>query len=1154
MPTYTLNVDVVGRDQASGPLASVRRALERIGEVALGVTAARSLERLAEGFLSIAGSAVDATAQIQFMQIGLQGLVSRELVQLSDGVKSVSDVFPEAKNRAADLMEQLSQIAIYSPYATEAVNYTFKMAMAFGYSSNEAMSFTKAILNMSAGIGADSSMLERMAYNLAQVRLQGKVTALDVRQLALAGFDLNGVLKDVSKQFGYQIENYKDFNDLVANGSITWQQFTEGFAKYAEQNFGGASERMARSLYGLKSTIQDVFTLTMPQLLGPAAESFTLVANKALDLFTIFRNSGVLTRIGAQWGESISRTLGPTGEFLNQLGIMIDDFLLARKTGTVASEAISGIVGNAKGLPALFEIIRAAIVRTWGESSPMMSAYTISLRFLGILGDIKDAMLNFARGNNKGVIEALGISGPTGTAVLNTLNWITQSFWKLNDAIYYILHGNIGEAFKSLGIPPEVRTSLSNFKKALLLLFQGNGEGVADALGIAGPAGTAIANTINFIALAASRLWDSIKLLFSGDFKGAFDALKISPEVIQGFETLRSIVSSLFQGNAQGVVDALGLTGAPAAAALNVLNLLISGFDAIKLVVSSLAKGDVKGALAALNIPPEVADAVSAVASALGSLLLNAVAYGPQAVAMIGNFVGNLLGISSDDISTGVKTVADNLATFFSNLSTSGPTMLQNLQGLFDKITNEWIPTAQEFIGKFKDEWIPTFLKVGGTVLGVVLPALLALKGVGLAGGMLNAKKSVLDFGTAIADLALKAETAPSWGAILDRTLLRIGAGAGPILATFGPIIGIIVAVAAAVALLAAAWINNWGGIQEKTAAVADTVMTILGPAWESLKTAFASLLPPLQQLWTALQPIIQFLGTTLAVVIGAAVLLLTGLLTGLINGFAQAFSMIAPYLQNVIEGVTSVIDGIVNLFSGIWDVIVGIFTNNGAKVMAGFAQIGQGVTQIVTGMFSVVGNLFMGAFALLIGYVGGFVDGVLSFITDLAVKAFGEDSYIAIQLLALQGFFETAFNGVIDFVSGLIPNFTTIGADIIDGLKEGAKSAWKKFLSWFQGVIDLLPASVKKILGIASPAKRLIPIGKYTIQGITVGAMAESKNLFRTVGKIAGGVVSAATPSLGTTTNNYPTRTQENTIYVNDPLDYTILVRKLKESLAEDF
>lgn len=1004
MPTYTLNVDVVGRDQASGPLASVRRALERISEVALGVTAARSLERLAEGFLSIAGSAVDATAQIQFMQIGLQGLVSRELVQLSDGIKTVADVFPEAKTQAAELMEQLSQIAIYSPYAVEAVNYTFKMAMAFGYTSDEAISFTKAILNMSAGIGADSSMLERMAYNLAQVRLQGKVTALDVRQLALAGFDLNSVLKDVSKQFGYQIEDYKDFNELVANGSITWQQFTEGFAKYAEQNFGGAAERMARSLYGLKSTIQDVFTLTMPQLLGPAAESFTLVANKALDLFTIFRNSGTLTRIGAQWGESMSRALGPTGEFLNQLGVMIDDFLLARKAGTVASEAISGIVGNTKGLPALFEIVRAAIVRTWGESSPMMTAYTISLRFLGVLGDIKDAMLNFSRGNNK------------------------------------------------------------------------------------------------------------------------------------------------------GVVDALGLTGAPATAALNVLGLLTTGFDTIKTVVLSLAQGNIGGALAALSIPPEVANAISTVASALGNLLLNVIAHGPQAVTMIGNFISSLLGISSGDLSTGVKTVADNLATFFSNLSTSGPTMLQNLQGLFDKITNEWLPTAKEFIGKFKDEWIPTFVKVGGTVLGVVIPALLALKGIGLASGLLNAKQGVLNFGTAIADLALKAETAPSWGAILSRTLFRMGAGAGPILATFGPIVGIIAAIAAAVALLAAAWINNWGGIQEKTAALADTVTSVLGPAWESLKASFASLLPPLQQLWTALQPVIQFLGTTLAIAVGTAVTVLTGLLTGLINGFAQAFAMIAPYLQNVIEGITSVINGIVNIFSGLWDVIVGIFTNNGSKVAEGFAQIGQGITQVLSGMFTTVANLFMMSFALLLGYVGGFVSGVLAFIADLAAKAFGEDSYLAIQLLALKGFFETAFNGVIDFVSNLVPNFTNIGASLIDGLTEGAKSAWKKFLSWFQGVIDLLPASVKKILGIASPAKKLIPIGKYTVQGITVGAVAESKNLYRTMGRIASNVIGAATPSSGNTSNTYPTRTQENTIYVNDSLDYTILVRKLKESLAEDF
>jgi hypothetical protein len=114
--------------------------LSRVAEVALGVSLARGLERIASGFLEIASSAIDATAQIQMMEVGLSSLISREMVQLSDGIRTVADVLPEAELRAKGVMDELARIAILSPYQLEAVNYTYRMAMAFGYTSKESNS------------------------------------------------------------------------------------------------------------------------------------------------------------------------------------------------------------------------------------------------------------------------------------------------------------------------------------------------------------------------------------------------------------------------------------------------------------------------------------------------------------------------------------------------------------------------------------------------------------------------------------------------------------------------------------------------------------------------------------------------------------------------------------------------------------------------------------------------------------------------------------------------------------------------------------------------------------------------------------------------------------------------------------------------------
>jgi tape measure domain-containing protein len=183
------------------------------------------------------------------------------------------------------------------------------MAMAFGFTTDQAMTMTDALLKNAAGIGADNSMLDRMAYNLAQVRLQGKVTALDIRQLALAGFDLVSVLKFTGEQMGVNVKDHLDFNAAIKSGKITWQDFVDSFQKYADRNFGGASERMARTLMGLKSTFHDVFVLTMPMIFGPAAESITAFLNGILNKFIGFRKSGVLETWGINVKNWVDRAL-----------------------------------------------------------------------------------------------------------------------------------------------------------------------------------------------------------------------------------------------------------------------------------------------------------------------------------------------------------------------------------------------------------------------------------------------------------------------------------------------------------------------------------------------------------------------------------------------------------------------------------------------------------------------------------------------------------------------------------------------------------------------------------------------------------------------------------------------------------------------------
>lgn len=357
MTTYTLSIIVEGHDRASGPLGGIGAAIGRIGEIAGGILAAGALVQLGQGILSLGSNAINATAQMQAFEMGLQTLVTRE-IRAADATLSLDDAFAQAGPRAQELSAALRDIAIASPYELGQVQDTFRLAMAFGFASDEAQSFTRGLLNMAAGVGASNEMLGRMAYNFAQIRMQGRVTAVDIRQLAMAGLDLNAVLKDIGAQFGVTINDHNDFNRAIAEGKIKWEDFAEAFEKYADKNFGGAAERMSRTFAGLKSTFSDIFLLFSPAVFGPALQAFTDFANEILNRVLALADSGVLEEWGKNLGDSMTGAMDKLRQIIRLFDLVKTGALTAGEAFTIF---FTGSVDNYNSFMGMLDNVRQNI-------------------------------------------------------------------------------------------------------------------------------------------------------------------------------------------------------------------------------------------------------------------------------------------------------------------------------------------------------------------------------------------------------------------------------------------------------------------------------------------------------------------------------------------------------------------------------------------------------------------------------------------------------------------------------------------------------------------------------------------------------------------------------------------------------------------------
>lgn len=334
-------------------------------------------------------------ADIQQRMATVIGAGNTAWLAAATGTMTAGQAFRMAQEEAAPLQKELENIAILSPYRLEDTMQTFRQAMAFGFPAEEAKTFTEAILDVGAGTGATSEMLNRMGYNLSQVRLQNRVTAIDVRQLALAGFDLIGVLRAVGEEQGVQIKDHNDFNRALASGKITWEEFTEGFKKYADTNFGGAAERMSKSLQGLKSTFADVFMLTMPKILGPAAEVITGFLGDILDEFMAWRESGALEALGErlkEFAEGFVERIGWIRDAIAEgnLPKLLRAIGFPQETVFSIMNVVNWIRDNL--IPAL-QSFGQWVSDNWPAISQFLTAFGIALGLLAVIGAVIGVVL-----------------------------------------------------------------------------------------------------------------------------------------------------------------------------------------------------------------------------------------------------------------------------------------------------------------------------------------------------------------------------------------------------------------------------------------------------------------------------------------------------------------------------------------------------------------------------------------------------------------------------------------------------------------------------------------------------------------------------------------------------------------------------------------
>jgi TP901 family phage tail tape measure protein len=349
-----------------------------------------------------------------------------------------------------------------------------------------------------------------------------------------------------------------------------------------------------------------------------------------------------------------------------------------------------------------------------------------------------------------------------------------------------------------------------------------------------------------------------------------------------------------------------------------------------------------------------------------------------------------------------------------------------------------------------------------------------------------------------------------------------IPAAAATIAATL-PLIAIISAIGLAVGLLVAAWQNNWGGIQEKTAAVWAFVQPVLQQLWNWLGVQLVAAAQTLAAFWTgtlwpALMVVGSWLATNIPVAIAAVVAgfqlvgtIASAVWTGIVTTITTVAGQVGAAINVVVTVVTAAWNTIRFVTSAVWGAIgaligpplaqAGAAVSSAVATITGAVSSGWATVQSATaGPWAAVQAVISGVVATVQGAVAGAVAAVTGAITSgwAAVQSATAGPWAAVQAIIA---------GVITAIK------TTIGAGVA-AAKEVVLAAWAVLVAASHNRFGEIPAIIS---GAWDRIKSLFADGVAGVRDALLGLAADAGNI---ASAIVSGVVRGISNGIGSVIN----------------------------------
>lgn len=198
--------------------------------------------------------------------------------------------------RGSQIFNELNDMAIKSPFTLIELGTAAKQLTAYNFAADEVVDTTRRLADISAALGVP---MERLTYNLGQIKAQGVLNARDARDFANAGLAIVPMLAQMyteQKRFGDQVVTTAQVYDMMSKKLVSYSDVLQVLFKITNEG-GKFFDFQAKQAETLKVQMNNL-TLAMNNMFNEIGESNQEVLTGSIkSIKKIFENWREVARI-----------------------------------------------------------------------------------------------------------------------------------------------------------------------------------------------------------------------------------------------------------------------------------------------------------------------------------------------------------------------------------------------------------------------------------------------------------------------------------------------------------------------------------------------------------------------------------------------------------------------------------------------------------------------------------------------------------------------------------------------------------------------------------------------------------------------------------------------------------------------------------------